>query len=1341
MPQAASTSAAPEPVDVPGELLVKVENKAPVHDAFSFEFIADKLQAAADYLLQYSLHPAVPGAPIIMAGSRLSVKPGQPSKFALEGEGRLAAATKQLMLGETLPPLLLILTDPFGNRIQHLEEGLGKVQVSVQRAEAMSPGVVSNLDIQVSSAQDVSEGCARIIDLQVLGDSDVQSGLQLFGPSQAACGASPQMQQPVSEGEIPTAEVVIGFSAEEMAPETLKLRLRPGAPHSLQLGADAPFVLQMSEDAAEMMTQMPPDSHGPVAAVVSQAQLATFTVQSKDLWGNRTCTTDDMTARVLVECEALEPSRSWFTVGADGTATVQGLKAVMPVGAAAGPSKLSMSLVCEATTEGCQAALAAAGDCPVLTCGVTVEPSHAPVTLVILLGDDELQARVEGEGMLTCLEGIPAGQVIDELGFYCQDEAGRPVGGALKGRLTFSWGRSTKKVTLQDETIVQLPPLQAPQQVGEECAHFLRFAAEGGIQVEMQLTVLVVPGPPADWSLTFPDKPGRPAGAVICGQPFSLEVEALDMYRNRCRGGKTGDLPMPILEPTSGQPLEFDRNAWEQQWATQASEEMNAAQMSIVGRPGPVTIAYMLRAASASRKHSMEDATTTLHLASSNAVTAITITPGLPPAGQAAEAGSTPTFRVGIVTEDGEALPEQVALDGLSLQLCPPGGGRADSISVPFLGNMAADGTSFSFSSPKLTGAGRYTVAAVFEETRPELVRAIGKRDAVMRSAALELHVRPGAPATLLMLDQEMGSMRLAAGNGADAEVRQLLPQAVLQLADRHGNAVATAGVAMAARLAWPARSSQRRSQAAPPGAELPILHGCSLPDASVQVETDTAGQAHFRDISIAQGSGCSGNAEACGGAACRALECELVFEARTSGNAMDADELELPVWRCSVLFSDDSSHFAALQALNSQHRQAVASRDTLQQQLHDQAQRVRDAESAAEQAASAVQQCHRDLDGAAPASIEAVQAELQRVQEARQELARAEPVEAQYGARERCSAQQGAMTAALDDCLESEEPGLVGVLAQLGTVDDHRLARILAAHYRSLLAVLIVAGEKTRQTLSRRLQSANRPQPDILCLTHSQPFRGPGGEAPGMENCQGQARSLMEAASIGSDPPLNMPLPHTRVMMGTNKDWSSVPLGPSDWPQGCLGYACNLVRPVIQGHRAAVLYPLLGSTLVFDTLPHAAQYRELATQALRTGTGDIVTLDLRKITSKGITVGTSFHVAELAQAPCRFGSTTADAHLTQVNLAQHQELALERLVEALQDQQSAGVALEIAQQKQQELISSCREQLQAAEQQIADIDLQLGTSQASPGTISTFILADATMADGNGQCCGPMAS
>ena len=83
----------------------------------------------------------------------------------------------------------------------------------------------------------------------------------------------------------------------------------------------------MSENAAEMMTQMPPDTHGPVASVVSQAELAAFTVQAKDVWGNRTCPTDDVAARVLVECEALEPSRSWFAMGSDGRASIQGAHA------------------------------------------------------------------------------------------------------------------------------------------------------------------------------------------------------------------------------------------------------------------------------------------------------------------------------------------------------------------------------------------------------------------------------------------------------------------------------------------------------------------------------------------------------------------------------------------------------------------------------------------------------------------------------------------------------------------------------------------------------------------------------------------------------------------------------------------------------------------------------------------------------------------------------------------------------------------------------------------------------------------------------------------------------
>ena len=56
-------------------------------------------------------------------------------------------------------------------------------------------------------------------------------------------------------------------------------------------------------------------------------------------------------------------------------------------------------------------------------------------------------------------------------------------------------------------------------------------------------------------------------------------------------------------------------------------------------------------------------------------------------------------------------------------------------------------------------------------------------------------------------------------------------------------------------------------------------------------------------------------------------------------------------------------------------------------------------------------------------------------------------------------------------------------------------------------------------------------------------------------------------------------------------------------WPDGCLGYAVNLVRPVNaangspSGYRARVLTHLLGSTLVFETIAQASAYREHVTQ------------------------------------------------------------------------------------------------------------------------------------------------
>jgi hypothetical protein len=39
--------------------------------------------------------------------------------------------------------------------------------------------------------------------------------------------------------------------------------------------------------------------------------------------------------------------------------------------------------------------------------------------------------------------------------------------------------------------------------------------------------------------------------------------------------------------------------------------------------------------------------------------------------------------------------------------------------------------------------------------------------------------------------------------------------------------------------------------------------------------------------------------------------------------------------------------------------------------------------------------------------------------------------------------------------------------------------------------------------------------------------------------------------------------------------------MGPTDWPEGCLGHAVNLMRPTQQGHRRKVMYSIFNKVLV----------------------------------------------------------------------------------------------------------------------------------------------------------------
>ena len=63
-------------------------------------------------------------------------------------------------------------------------------------------------------------------------------------------------------------------------------------------------------------------------------------------------------------------------------------------------------------------------------------------------------------------------------------------------------------------------------------------------------------------------------------------------------------------------------------------------------------------------------------------------------------------------------------------------------------------------------------------------------------------------------------------------------------------------------------------------------------------------------------------------------------------------------------------------------------------------------------------------------------------------------------------------------------------MLAQLATVDDTALSQVLASHYRGLLAVLVVHSSACTQRMNQALAQAHLPLPDILSLSHSQPYK-----------------------------------------------------------------------------------------------------------------------------------------------------------------------------------------------------------------------------------------------------------
>lgn len=310
--------AAPAPAP---ELVVSVENKTPLKECFTFSRIARGLKRAGHYALEYVLSPAIAGQAPLRAVVPLHVTPGPAASLKVAGEGVAAVATRDIVLGEALPPFKITLADEFGNEVPLTDAvTAGGVQVYVA-ARAASGGADDGAmerckGVAVAMEQEKEEGCMLLHRMQVLGSkktAQTGAGLALFNQAEHASGSAAAPGQQASQPAAHAASALLCFNLQgagkSLAVETVPIRLRPGAPNALRVVPRGPW-------------------EGTSAVVSCGEELNELTVQAVDTWGNPTAPAPGLSFSIAASCPGLSPAEKSFEMDPSGVTALEGLRAV-----------------------------------------------------------------------------------------------------------------------------------------------------------------------------------------------------------------------------------------------------------------------------------------------------------------------------------------------------------------------------------------------------------------------------------------------------------------------------------------------------------------------------------------------------------------------------------------------------------------------------------------------------------------------------------------------------------------------------------------------------------------------------------------------------------------------------------------------------------------------------------------------------------------------------------------------------------------------------------------------------------------------------------------------------
>lgn len=337
-------AAVPLSAAVNPELVVNIENKTPNKEAFTFARISEGLKRSGHYVLEYVLTPAVAGQAPLRCVVPLAVGPGPATSLKVGGEGVAAASSREFVMGETLPPFTILLSDEYGNEVP-LPAGTEtsvKVQAMVLAADGETyercKGVAITGDVQAK------DSCVEVAELRFFGSkkaSAAAAGLPLFKqPDALSNSVGAGAQQGASQSTINAATAYACFSLageSSLTPEYVAVRLRPGPPQTVQLLQGSPW------ESAEASAVLP-----------SGSEIPDFSLQAFDAWVNPTAPTEKLHFTVTAESDVLAESPYTFAFDASGVATLSGMRLVTR---RSGQATITLKLQCQGASDAMQAAL------------------------------------------------------------------------------------------------------------------------------------------------------------------------------------------------------------------------------------------------------------------------------------------------------------------------------------------------------------------------------------------------------------------------------------------------------------------------------------------------------------------------------------------------------------------------------------------------------------------------------------------------------------------------------------------------------------------------------------------------------------------------------------------------------------------------------------------------------------------------------------------------------------------------------------------------------------------------------------------------------------------------